>query len=145
MSGQGKKNHIEQSLREIGLRVTPQRRAVWSAFDKEGNGHLTADEVLVRARKILPELARATVYNTLATLVNAGLLRAVESRGAVLYDPNPDPTHHHFRCRSCGRLYDVHVEGLQELRITDNREFVVDSKTVLLGGLCPLCVSAVRA
>lgn len=131
-----------ERLRESGLRVTPQRRAVLSAFGSEA-GHLTAEEVFVRARRDLPELARATVYNALAAFVEVGLLRAVESRGAVLYDPNPDPTHHHFRCRSCDRLYDVHVAGVEGLRIPDDKEFVVDSKAVLLGGLCPLCAPEV--
>ena len=124
-------------MREAGLRVTPQRRAVWSAF---GSGeHLAADEVFARARRRLPELSRATVYNTLAAFVEAGMLQAVESRGAVLYDPNSDPNHHHFRCRSCDRLYDVPVEGVGDVRISTEDRFIVESKTVLLRGLCPLC------
>ena len=129
----------EEKMREAGLRVTPQRRAVWSAFGDEGDGHLAADEVFVRARRGLPELSRATVYNTLAAFVEAGMLQAVESRGAVLYDPNPDPDHHHFRCRGCDRLYDVPVEGVEALRISGREQFVVDHKSVLLRGLCPLC------
>lgn len=136
------KGDFESGLRAAGLRVTPQRRVVWSAFETETNGHLTADEVFTRAREELPELSRATVYNTLSALVGAGLLREVESRGAVLYDPNPDPTHQHFRCRGCGRLHDVHVEGVGELRIADERPFVVHERTVLLRGLCPSCSSA---
>jgi len=103
--------HAEKKMREAGLRVTPQRRAVWEAFGDGEGRHLAADEVFARARRGLPELSRATVYNTLAAFVEAGMLQAVESRGAVLYDPNPDPTHHHFRCRNCDRLCDVRVEG----------------------------------
>lgn len=131
--------------REAGLRVTPQRRAVWSAFGGEENNRLTADETFGRARRELPELSRATVYNALAAFVEAGLLRAVESRGAVLYDPNPDPTHHHFRCRRCDRLYDVHVEGVDDLRVTGASGFAVEHRTVLLGGLCPSCSRAEEA
>ena len=134
--------HAEAKMREAGLRVTPQRRAVWSAFRDGEDGHLAADEVLARSRRRLPELARATVYNTLAAFVGAGMLQAVESRGAVLYDPNPDPNHHHFRCRSCDRLYDLPVEGVGGIRIPGGEEFVVESKTVLLRGLCPLCPPA---
>ena len=129
-------------MRRAGLRVTPQRRAVWLAFGDGEDGHLAADEVFARARRGVPELSRATVYNTLAAFVEAGMLQAVESRGAVLYDPNPDPDHHHFRCRNCDRLYDVPVEGVEELRISGGKEFVVDRTTVLLRGLCPLCSPA---
>lgn len=131
-----------ETLRKAGLRITPQRRAVWSAFEAAGNEHLTAEEVFGRARGELPELSRATVYNTLAALVDRGILRMIESRGAVLYDPNPDPTHHHFRCRRCDRLYDVHVEGVEKLKVSDNQKFVVERTNVLLGGLCPECHSA---
>lgn len=113
---------------------------MWTAFESGGNEHLTADEVFRRARGELPELSRATVYNTLAALVDLGLLRMIESRGAVLYDPNPDPSHHHFRCRRCDRLYDVHVEGVEGLKVSGDREFVVEQKNVLLGGLCPECL-----
>lgn len=133
--------HAEEQMRGAGLRVTPQRRAVWEAFGG-GEGHLTAGEVFARARGGLPELSRATVYNTLAAFVAAGMLQAVESRGAVLYDPNPDPDHHHFRCRHCDRLYDVSVEGVGGLRIPGGEGFVVDRKTVLLRGLCPACSAA---
>ena len=134
--------HAGEKMRRAGLRVTPQRRAVWSAFADGEEGHLAADEVFDRARRSLPELSRATVYNTLAAFERAGILQAVESRGAVLYDPNPDPDHHHFRCRNCDRLYDVPVEGVENLRISGEEKFVVDSKTVLLRGLCPLCSPA---
>ena len=133
--------HAEEQMREAGLRVTPQRRAVWAAFGGEG-GHLAADEVFARARRLLPELSRATVYNTLAAFVEAGMLQAVEGRGAVLYDPNPDPDHHHFPCRNCERLYDVPVEGVEGLRISRKEGFVVDRTTVLLRGLCPQCSKA---
>ena len=126
-------------MREAGLRVTPQRRAVWRAFGEGEDGHLAADEVFARARRGLPELSRATVYNTLAAFVEVGMLQAVESRGAVLYDPNPDPDHHHFRCRRCDRLYDVPVEGAGGLSIPGEEGFVVERKTVLLRGLCPAC------
>ncbi len=135
----GESGHAEEKMREAGLRVTPQRRAVWEAFGDGEGGHLAADEVFARARRALPELSRATVYNTLAAFVGAGMLQAVESRGAVLYDPNPDPSHHHFRCRSCDWLYDVHVDGVEGLRVSGEEGFVVDRRTVLLRGLCPTC------
>jgi Fe2+ or Zn2+ uptake regulation protein len=133
---------VEEKMREAGLRVTPQRRAVWLAFGEEDDGHLAADEVFARARRGLPEPSRATDYNTLAAFVEVGMLQAVESRGAVLYDPNPDPDHHHFRCRRCDRLYDVPVEGVGELRIPGEEGFLVERKTVLLRGLCPACSGA---
>jgi Fe2+ or Zn2+ uptake regulation protein len=124
-------------LRAAGLRVTPQRRAVLGAFAGDG-GHLTADEVYQRARGAVPELARATVYNALGELVRAGLLRSVEGFGAARYDPNLDESHHHFRCRSCGRLFDVHPRAADEIDLADSG-FTVERIQVLLEGRCPEC------
>lgn len=130
---------IEERLRAAGLKVTAQRRAVWSAFAGNEEGHLTAEEVFERARRALPELSRATVYNALSEFVRANLLQVVEVRGALVYDANLDTEHHHFRCRSCGALYDVYLEGAESLRIAGGEEFVVDRKSIMLGGLCPGC------
>jgi Fe2+ or Zn2+ uptake regulation protein len=133
------KKHVEERLRIAGLRVTPQRRAVWAAFSGGERGHLTADEVYELARHELPELSRATVYNSLAELVRAKLLRAVKGFGAVRYDPNLDPDHHHFHCQGCDRLYDVHLQGVEHLQLLGEEGFVVDRKTVLFEGYCSLC------
>lgn len=132
-------NTFVERLRAVGLRVTPQRRAVWDAFGGGERGHLTADEVYELARRELPELSRATVYNSLAELGRARLLRAVKGFGAVRYDPNPDPDHHHFHCRGCGRLYDVHLQGIEHLQLLGREGFTVDHKTVLFEGYCSPC------
>ena len=128
-------------MRAAGLRVTPQRRAILGAFADGATGHLTADEVYELAGAELPELARATVYNTLGELVRVGLLRSVEGFGAVRYDPNLDESHHHFRCLSCGRLYDVHPRGADRLELTDG-EFTVERTQVLLEGTCAECAKS---
>ena len=138
---QPEKNDAEQRLRIAGLRVTPQRRAVWAAFRGGERGHLTADEVYELARYELPELSRATVYNSLAELVRARLLRTVKGLGAVRYDPNLDPDHHHFHCHGCDRLYDVHLQGVEHLQLLGKEGFVVDRKTVLFEGYCSQCSS----
>jgi len=124
-------------IRAAGLRVTPQRRAILGAF-APGAGHLTAEEVYERARIEVPELARATVYNALGELVRAGLLRSVEGFGAVRYDSNLDESHHHFRCRSCGRLFDVHPRAADQIELDDGG-FTVERVQVLLEGSCPEC------
>jgi Fe2+ or Zn2+ uptake regulation protein len=124
-------------IRAAGLRVTPQRRAVLGAFGPEA-GHLTADEVYERARTEVPELARATVYNALGELVRTGLLRAVEGLGAVRYDSNLDTSHHHFRCRSCGRLFDVHPRAADQIELDDGG-FTVERVQILVEGTCREC------
>jgi len=130
-------------IRAAGLRVTPQRRAILGAFAGGPNGHLTADEVYERARRAVPEIARATVYNALGELVRTGLLRSVEGFGAVRYDSNLDERHHHFRCLSCGRLYDVHPRAAEQIELDDDL-FTVERVQVLLEGTCPTCAKGAR-
>ena len=124
-------------LRAHGLRVTPQRRAIWSVFASAVGEHLSADEVCRRARAELPELSRATVYNALGELVAAELLGLVEGPGPQLYDANVE-LHHHFRCRRCRRLYDVEPAGVESLRLR-KPGFRVERARVLLEGTCPSC------
>jgi len=132
-------NTVAALLRERGLRVTPQRRAIFAAFEGGRAGHPSADEVYRRARSQLPELSRGTVYNTLNEFVSAGLLTVVSIGRVQLYDANT-ADHHHFRCRSCNRLYDVHPIGANKISLTDDF-FMVEQTTVLLDGFCGECAS----
>jgi Fe2+ or Zn2+ uptake regulation protein len=125
-----------RQLREHGLRVTPQRRAIWAAFEDGAAGHLSADAVFRRARVELPELSRATTYNALAEFVSAGLLRVLSGQGSQLYDANTE-SHHHFRCRSCQRLLDVQPQGVERLRL--DTAFRVEKTQILFEGLCGDC------
>jgi len=133
-----RETNIASRLRAAGLRVTPQRRAILGAFEPGPTGHLAAEEVYERARVDVPELARATVYNALGELVRSGLLRSVEGFGAVRYDSNLDSSHHHFRCRSCERLFDVHPHAADQIELDDG-SFTVERVQVLLEGTCPEC------
>jgi Fe2+ or Zn2+ uptake regulation protein len=129
-----------EALRERGLRPTPQRRAVWSVFQGAGSGHLSADDVLRRARQTLPEIARGTVYNALGELVAAELLGTINVGSTQLYDANLEP-HEHFRCLVCGTLYDVRPPGAHRLRVAEPG-FTVDRVRVLFEGTCASCAAA---
>ena len=132
-----------QLLRAHGLRATAQRRAIYSVFAHaaradSANVHLSAEEVFQQARVQLPELSRATVYNALGELAEAGLLGMVEGPGPRRFDANVMP-HHHFRCRECHELHDVELDHI-EVTLRE-RGFKVQSSHVLLEGLCPSCAA----
>lgn len=127
---------LAQLLRAHGLRATAQRRAIYSLFAGAANGHLSAEEVFERARAQLPELSRATVYNALGELAEAGLLGVVEGPGPRQFDAKVTP-HHHFRCRQCNTLHDIEPESV-ELTLREGG-FQVERSHVLLEGLCPRC------
>ncbi|MFG2911726.1 Fur family transcriptional regulator [Kitasatospora sp. NPDC048298] len=130
-----------ERLRGRGWRLTSQRRVVAEVLDGE-HVHLTADEVHTRATARLPEISRATVYNTLGELVALGEVMEVATDGrAKRYDPNAHRTHQHLVCSGCGAIRDVHPQGdpLAALPATERFGFAVTGAEVTYRGLCPDC------
>lgn len=130
-----------QRLRGRGWRMTSQRRVVAEVLSGD-HIHLTADEVHARAAQRLPEIARATVYNTLGELVALGEIVEVSTDGrAKRYDPNAHRPHHHLVCSGCGAIRDVHPTGdpLADLPAGQRFGFTVSEAQVTYRGLCPSC------
>lgn len=98
---------IEELLLSHGVKPTPQRMVV-AAFLVGTRSHPTADEVLLAVANELPiPMSRATVYNTLNTLVEAGLVREVSTEpGRTRYDANLQE-HHHFVDVKTGKIIDI--------------------------------------
>ncbi|NKI41857.1 Fur family transcriptional regulator [Streptomyces physcomitrii] len=130
-----------ERLRAQGWRLTAQRRVVAEVLDGD-HVHLTAEEVHARAAARLPEISRATVYNTLGELVGLGEVLEVATDGrAKRYDPNAHQPHHHLVCSGCGTVRDVHPTGdpLAELPPRERYGFQVAEAEVIYRGLCPSC------
>ncbi|MGF1431100.1 Fur family transcriptional regulator [Kitasatospora sp. LaBMicrA B282] len=134
-------NDLLARLRERGWRLTAQRRVVAEVLDGD-HVHLTADEVHARAVERLPEISRATVYNTLGELVLLGEVLEVSTDGrAKRYDPNAHRSHQHLVCSACGTIRDVHPEGdpLAALPAAERFGFAVSAAEITYRGLCPDC------
>ena len=130
-----------ERLRGRGWRMTSQRRVVAEVLDGE-HVHYTADEVHARATQRLPEISRATVYNTLGELVSLGEVIEVATDGrAKRYDPNAHHPHHHLICSNCGTIRDVHPTGdpMADLPAEERFGFTVSQVEVTYRGLCGAC------
>ncbi|MGD9797869.1 MAG: Fur family transcriptional regulator [Acidimicrobiia bacterium] len=130
-----------ERLRRRDWRLTPQRRAVATVLEGD-HVHLTAEQVLAGARRIVPELSQATVYNTLNELVAMGELHEVRVRGtASQYDPNVGDGHHHLVCQACGMVYDVHPSGLDGVGLAraEQHGFSLGQLEVTFRGVCSAC------
>jgi Fur family transcriptional regulator, stress-responsive regulator len=128
-------------LRNRGWRLTAQRRVIAEAMAGE-HLHLTADEVFDRARGALPEVSRATVYNTLHELVGMGELHEMtHADGRKRYDPNVEERHHHLVCVDCGRMLDVLAD---DPRLPDDQRhgFELLDVEVTFRARCPDCAPA---
>ena len=97
---------IKRSLEGGGLRCTPQRYAVM-AFLIECNRHPTAAEIFQAVNRVDPRSSRATTYNNLRDLVQAGLVREVAVEGRAARFDAKGRRHHHFICDRCGNVEDV--------------------------------------
>lgn len=113
------KERLEAHYRRRGFRRTPQRETIVAAAFSSDE-HFTADELWERAKGIDPRTSRATVYRTIAFLLDADLIREIDlSQGQAVYDPNfvEKPNHNHLVCVDCGRMIefeDSHLEVFHE-------------------------------
>jgi len=94
-------------LRQAGYCLTPQRQAVIAVLG-ETHEHLTAPEILRRARQGLPHLNKSAVYRALDVLVHLSLVNPIDlGQGNIQYELNYRPHHHHLVCQQCGKIADV--------------------------------------
>jgi Fur family peroxide stress response transcriptional regulator len=129
---------VEEMAQAKGLKMTPQRRMIVEYLQSASN-HPTADDIVGAINRKFPMASRATVYNTLKWLKDAGMVREVSEAGEVRFDPNVG-SHHHFICRSCGRIEDVECDLVGQVQICGlpGRQRV-DDVEVTLRGLCDGC------
>jgi Fur family ferric uptake transcriptional regulator len=132
-------------LRTRDWRLSPQRRVVAEVLVGD-HVHPTAEEIHDRARKRLPEISRATVYNTLNELVSMGeLLEVGVIDGPKRYDPNIAEKHDHLVCDGCQAIRDVpRSASLPAISKRAREGFVVTSVEVTYRGLCPACAARRR-
>ncbi len=132
---------LADRLQARGWRITPQRRAVISVLHGE-HVHLSAEQVLAGARRVVPEVSLATVYNTLNELASMGEISEIRlSDGTTRYDPKIGPDHHHLVCEGCGLTFDVDPTGVGGLTLPPDQRFgmTVAQVEVVFRGLCSNC------
>ena len=130
------KNSIIQTLKSKGLRVTPQRFAVYTNL-LHRTDHPTAEQILSDLNQDVPTLSQATIYLSLQTLQEVGLVRQVLlEEGVCRYDANISP-HHHFRCQCCGKIEDIPWDAFSNLMFNGVRSGLKVAKyEVIVEGRC---------
>lgn len=139
----GNEIDVERMLRDAGLRVTRPRLAVYGAVHR--HPHSDTDTLIGAARAELPEVSHQAVYDSLAALTDAGLVRRIQPQGSLArYEARVGDNHHHVVCRSCGAVADVDcaVGHAPCMDASDDHGFIIDTVEVVYWGVCPECATA---
>jgi Fur family ferric uptake transcriptional regulator len=118
-------------------RSTKQRSAIREALET-ADRPLLATEVLALAQRIVPSLGIATVYRTLKALVDQESLQVVELPGENPRFEFAHGHHHHFSCKNCGRVFDIHACPGDFTKIVPPG-FEVSDHELTLYGRCAEC------
>ena len=131
-------------LKQLGIRVTPQRLAIAEVVINSGD-HPTVKDIFERVKAFFPYVTLATVYSTLDVLERASIVRALPFQRQSRYDANLSP-HANLVCIGCGMVVDADVgqsvvAELQDL-VEKNSEFRIGAQRVDFYGWCSGCAPA---
>jgi Fur family transcriptional regulator, peroxide stress response regulator len=133
-------NQMTESLKQQGLRLTPQRLAVLKAL-VSGNHHLTAEQIYEQMRVDFPTTSLATIYKTLTVLKETGQLMELGfSDGSNRYDLITE-AHAHLICVRCKSIIDPDVIGVEKFvqQIISQYGYQRVGQRLDVFGVCPQC------
>ena len=131
---------LATELDAAGLRVTAPRVAVLEAARR--SSHATVEEIATAARERLGSISTQGVYDVLAALAGAGLVRRIEPAGSpARFEVRVGDNHHHIVCRTCGAVADVDctIGAAPCIEPAATHGFQIDEAEVTYWGLCPDC------
>ena len=134
-------NHfIENRIKELGFRMTPQRQLILEAIERSGE-HATFEEIFNHARELAPKINRTTIYRTLAIFSRYRLIHGNEISGGKVYELVAEERHHHLFCHRCWtdiRIKEEEFIDFQE-KIDKEHGFLILAEHHVFMGLCSNC------
>ena len=125
-------------LRERGLRMTPQRRALLQVLEGD-TSHPRAEDVATRLAERMPGVSLSTVYKALHEFADAGLVRELDLPGGLRFDPEVED-HVHVVCACCAHVEDLELPPDLRTRLaTLAGADTVTGVDVRLATICPRC------
>jgi len=130
----------KRALEGSGLRCTPQRYGVMT-FLIDHPGHPTAAEIFEAVNRLDPRSSRATIYNNLRDLVEAGLVREVAVEGRAARFDARGMRHHHFICDHCGNVEDMEWYDVPRPESRSLGKRILRECELIIRGLCTQCAA----
>lgn len=131
-----------QILKDYQLRTTTSREAILDLFIKNGFA-LSYSDI---EREIAASFDRVTVYRTLKTFLDKGVIHKVlDDEGSLKYalcsDPCSTHEHHHehvhFKCQRCGQTNCMESVTIPQVALP--KGFSIKEMNLLIQGLCSKC------
>jgi Fur family ferric uptake transcriptional regulator len=131
-----------ESLKEKGLKLTPQRRLIIDLIHQSG-GHITAEDIIDQVKSKMPGVNKSTIYRTLEMLEKAGCILKSETGDCFIYHPADEGHHHHLLCSACQKSIDCdeNLFDAIEKSIDIKYGFRVSFKHLVVTGQCKECKS----
>ena len=131
-------NNSIKTFKEKGIRITPQRQAVYGLLCK-GRNHLTADEIYEKIKVQLPAVSLATIYTVLELLKDKDLVREIRiSFDKSQFEARID-NHHHFMCKSCKKIFDIDMHPCAALEKKEVDGHKIEELQGYFYGVCKKC------
>lgn len=133
---------FQEACRAAGVKVTPQRMAIYEAI-ASSTAHPPVEDVWEEIRLRMPRVSLDTVYRAFRLFEEMGLVFRIETgEGRVRFDGNCDP-HHHFICTKCGMVFDFWSQEIDGMSLPKSVQLCgrVDVVRVEVKGMCHQCLS----
>lgn len=135
-------DQILQRMKQMGCKLTPQRRMIVEALLEAGDEQMPADEIYQKVRATYPEVGLDTIYRNLRLLVKLNVVDEVKLPGKLAqYSLNRKAHQHELVCLECGAEMPLGHCPIKELETVAREEhgFIISSHRIELFGYCPKC------
>jgi len=131
---------FKKILKEKGFKNTPTRTAVINIFN-QSNKPISADFIY---KKLKGNIDEATVYRTLTSFFESGILKKIDLRKNSSYFELNNDHHHHIICMKCGLIEDFKenkgIEKLLDQVVSKSSKFKsIKEHSLELFGFCKAC------
>ncbi|MGE3962220.1 MAG: Fur family transcriptional regulator [Dehalococcoidia bacterium] len=138
-------DELLKRLSDHGLAASAQRVAMLEFILTMGPEHLGAEELHQRLKARFPTISRATIYNNLSALAEAGLIEKLDMPDGARFGSVPGP-HVNLVCQQCGTIADVLIgdtslEALMK-RAAEAGGFEARAVSISISGRCRGCGAA---
>jgi len=110
------KDILNAHLKSKGLRMTTQREKI-AAIAFAFQDHFDVQTLIKEVQSLDPSLSPATIYRSVATLCDAGLLHETfqSQTGVAVYEAAHAEDHHdHIICLDCDAIFEFHEVRMEK-------------------------------